>query len=453
MCKRVLPLLALLVLSLGSPDGLAEEFEMIELPSIYKAYGSALTPDSSYLFVIATTGVVLVYDVDQDLYIESIDLRDHVVRPSNGAIVRGKLYIQSFRHIAVVDVATRELVRVIDQAPHIGSSYGAVVPSHSRDRIYTVGGSTTDLTVLDPETDEVVGRVAVGGDYTGMDLSLDGSKLYLSNCEENKLAIVDTASLAVTQVVPFYSGGGMLSYGTEVQVGPCDGCVFVSYVDGSSRGRVSVLSPDGERIGNYVVNKFSTGIDITADGRYLVLGCGKVLQPSTGAVIGEIGMPVTGLSHVTLSPDGMRAYVANINDPYVKAIEGFVAPLQVEFPAGDSRRVTLRLNLPGEAGRLFQIGASLDTDPGIHLTDGRVVPLHIDALLRQSIKDDSPAFVDFSGSLDASGKAEAAIDFDREFPGNTVGRKIYLLFVTLEEKMSRSDVRVISNLVDVTVMD
>jgi len=453
MWKRLFVVGSLCALVGFASTGAAEEFDIVPLPSVYKSYGSVLTPDSETLFVIATTGVVLVYDVENDQYLGPIDLREDIVRPSNGAVVGTKLYVQSFQQIAVVDTEAWDLAKLIPQPPYLGSSYGAVVPSPDGSVVYTVGGSTTHLTAIDTETDAIQASLEVGGEYTGLGISPDGSKLYLSNAEQNKLAIVHAATLTLAGVVPFFESGGMLPYPTDVRVCPTDGTVFVGYVDAQSRGRVAVLSPTGEIRSQFGGASFSTGIDITADGRYLVLGSGLILDPKNGTVLGELDMPVVGLSHVTLSPDGLRAYVANVNDPYVRAIEGFVAPLRLAVPPGDEDEITLSLELPSEAGRLYQVGASLATSPGILLTDSRVVPLHIDSLLRHSVSGDCPAFQNFYGTLDAAGKATAKIDLSNGIPGNAMGERMYFLFVTLDSELSRSDVRLVSNLVSFTLID
>jgi hypothetical protein len=125
----------------------------------------------------------------------------------------------------------------------------------------------------------------------------------------------------------------------------------------------------------------------------------------------------------------------------------------VNESASNGQRLALERSCPQEAGHRYQIGASLATSPGIELIDGRIVPIKNDALLRYSVKVQDGAFTDFAGTLDAEGHAEARMDLEASFPGNAVGQTIYLLFVTLEERLSRSDVRLMSNLETITITE
>lgn len=453
MSKRFVLLFSLLVLFARAPLAVAEEFETIDLPGTYHFHGSALTPDSSRLFVIATTGIVFVYDVETDHYIGAIDLRDHLIRPTSASVARGKLYVQGFRNLAVVDIDSREVLKVISLTPYLGSSYGTVVTAGNCDRVYVVAGSTTDVHAIDTRSDTVVGRVNVGGENTGMGLSPNGRTLFISSSEENRLTIVDTRTMTVTAVVPFYQRHGMSDYTTSVRVSPDGQSVFVAYTDEGMIGRVSVLSRTGEFQKSLNVGQFSTGLEVTHDGRNLVLGCGAVLSPETGETIGEFETSVNGLSVVSVAPDGLRAYVSNVNDTYVKAIEGFRPTLKLDGRPSEGQTLTLSLDFHSEADQLYQLGAALDTNEGIELQDGRVVPVNADNLLRFSVKSENEVFLGFSGRLDENGQAQAEIDLSGQFPGKTIGQTVSICFVTLNTRLARSEVREISNVVQFTLTD
>jgi len=448
MCKRLAWLLAV---SFLAPAVRGEEYETVELPSVYHAYGSAVTGDSKTLFVVATTGVALMYDVEEDRYVRGLDLRDHVVRPTAAAIANGKLYVYSFRDLLILDVETQEVTDLVPLTPYLGSSFGSVVASPGEDRIYAIGGSTTDLTVLDTATDEVVARLEIGGDHTGMALSPDGGMLYVSHGKEDRLLLVATHPLEVVGEATFAAGHEVESYGSVVRMDPTDGRAFVAFVDERGFGRVSVLEPSGELIRSMGLDRFSTGLEVSPDGRRLLLGSGLVLDPENGSVIGEFVTPVNGRTSVTVSPDGRRAYVANVNDNLIRAVEGMGPALEVEGSPADGQPLTVRLHLPEEAGRRFQIAASLGTDRGVRLPDGRIVPIDSDGLMRFSMDPDNEVFLGFTGELDSEGRAEATIDLTGDFPGKRPGRQVHLCFVTLEERIRREDVREISNVVSFTL--
>ena len=432
----------------------ADEFQTVELPSVFHAYGSALTPDSNTLFVVASTGVVLEYDVRSDSYIQAIDLRQQVLRPTAAVVAGGKLYVHSFRDIAVLDVETKEVLKLIQHSPHFGSSYAQMRCSKSDGCVYTVRGSSSDVTVIDPRNDEIVARIEVGGDHTGLAISNDGATLYVANNEENELKIVDVESRSVRTTVPYFTNHGLTEFTSTVEVHPVTGEIYVAYVDDSNLGRISVLSPEGEFEKSFSVGRFSTGIEITENGRYLIVGAGLILNPETGEILGEFEDVINGLSAITVAPDGMRAYVCNVNDTYIKAIEGFSSALALEGAPNQGSTLTLSLEIPNEAHQTYQLGASLGTDEGIALPDGRVIPMDVDDLLRFSLhSNDNDVFLDFEGTLDAQGRAQASIDLSGNYPGKAVGREVHVCFVTLNGRLARSEVRSISNVVSFTLTD
>ncbi|MBN2490194.1 MAG: hypothetical protein JXQ29_05040 [Planctomycetes bacterium] len=58
----------------------------------------------------------------------------------------------------------------------------------------------------------------------------------------------------------------------------------------------------------------------------------------------------------------------------------------------------------------YWMAASLATAPGIALPDSRAIPLHPDALFFLSLSGLTNLFVDFKGSLDATGFATAKVN-------------------------------------------
>ena len=178
--------LGLCLVLFGAPfAAVGQEFATIDLPATYRTFGSASTPDSGTLFVTATSGVVLVYDVDEDRYVASIPLTGQITSPNAAAVARGKLYVQGFRKIGVVNVETLELERTIPITPYLGTAFGSVVTSASGHRVYAAAGSSSDVTVIDSATDEVLARIPVGGNFTGMGISPDGNTLYVANKDGN----------------------------------------------------------------------------------------------------------------------------------------------------------------------------------------------------------------------------------------------------------------------------
>jgi len=90
-------------------------------------------------------------------------------------------------------------------------------------------------------------------------------------------------------------------------------------------------------------------------------------------------------------------------------------------------RILIRVRAPGDAALPYLLGASFGTQPGIATPGGRI-PLNLDPLLVASMSG-GPPFHSFSGTLDASGRADAYLDLPL-FPG-LIGQRFFLAFVTL----------------------
>ena len=65
-----------------------------------------------------------------------------------------------------------------------------------------MGGGDDGVTVIDTDTNTVVGTVDGVGDARGMTLSPDGSRLYVTQINFDRVAVVDTETLEVVDTVP-----------------------------------------------------------------------------------------------------------------------------------------------------------------------------------------------------------------------------------------------------------
>jgi len=93
----------------------------------------------------------------------------------------------------------------------------------------------------------------------------------------------------------------------------------------------------------------------------------------------------------------------------------------------------LNLSFPGEGGRPFVVGASLNgTCPGLPLKDGRVIPLAIDVLTGLCLSGGIPGLLEGTvGLLDASGRAAVKVNANPLGPG-VKGVRIWFAAVVLD---------------------
>src|SRR6266508_5486718 len=67
--------------------------------------------------------------------------------------------------------------------------------------VYISNERSNDVTIIDAATDQVIATVPVGARPRGLRLSPDGKILYVALGQENKIALVDTASRKVASKI------------------------------------------------------------------------------------------------------------------------------------------------------------------------------------------------------------------------------------------------------------
>ena len=284
----------------------AEEYQLRELPNLISCYGITPSPDGRHFFTTSDNGIVGIFDATDGRYQRAIDLRDLVVWSAGGVIANGKLYVESFRDIVVIDIETFEVVTLLPQQHYLGSHFGDLVATNDGSTVWGIIGSTTHLTGVDTETDTITAEIEVGGNFTGIAMSVQEDRIYLTSKEDARFVIVDLETQEVTLDSSYITEeDGFLEFPTEAKVGP-DGTVYVSYIGGDFAGRVACITRDGELFHTFKATTYSTGIEVTSDGEFLILGNGEVFATQFGETVAQFALPI-GLGSVTMSADGGTA--------------------------------------------------------------------------------------------------------------------------------------------------
>ncbi len=355
--------LVLLFSVFSGSDARAEGIGSRQLPNLISCYGVSPTPDGRLIFTTSDNGVIGVFDAAEGRYLQAIDLRDRGVWPTGGVVAAGKLYVESFTNVIVIDVETLEVVTEIPQNRFLGTHFGDVVATADGSSVYAISGATTHLSRIDTESDTVAADVEVGGNFTGIGLSRDESRVYITGKKEPRLVVVDTETMEIVLDSTFGNEeDGFLEIPTEVATSS-DGRVYVSYVAADFLGRVAVLDSDGTLLETWKAQAYSTGVDVTGDGEFVVLGNGEVFAAQFGESVAAFEFPV-GLSSAAVSPTGGTVYITNINTQFLYVVEGFEELLRFtsETDAEGSlvlgSQIVLDLVAPGDPERMFQLLAS-----------------------------------------------------------------------------------------------
>ena len=255
-----------------------------------------------------------------------------------GTVVGRNLYLCQSFGLTRLDLDTRIMTTLYE--PPIAPGPSAVAPialTASRQRLYTV--SAGHVVSADTTTGEVLvlGQVQDDG-YYGLALSRDEREVYTVDFVNGMLTryTVDGGAAPVTS--SYVTSSGIERTIPRVAVAP-DGMIYAGYVGpeaGLPRFHLSVLDPAGNLLANQIYPFFSTGLDLTSDGRFIILGNGSVIERQS---LGIVARATTGHAgnEVQVTADGRRAYVANYNSTYATVIDLETLPLKVAIEARFTR--------------------------------------------------------------------------------------------------------------------
>ncbi len=204
-------------------------------------------------------------------------------------------------------------------------SPSAVVADKSGKNLYVAEATARQVAVVEPASGKVIGTIGLSGRPSGLALSPDGKRLFVTLAEPTGLvAEVDVATRKVRRALPV----GHTPVG--VAVSPDGKTLYVcnrfddsvSVVDlaaGKEQAKISVprepkalaITPDGKTV--FVVNHLPAG---AADQDY-VAATVSAIDTATRKVT-SISLPngSTDLQDVCVSPDGKYAYVSHILSRY-----------------------------------------------------------------------------------------------------------------------------------------
>jgi len=364
------------------------------------ASGAAITPDCKTVYAMNYDPTASVIDATQDSFVKLIDLSaSNPGLLSGGVVVNSELYALGHWKVVIMDTATEHVVNTIPQSMVGGVLCGRAVVSPAMDIVYTVYGSANTMLAINTATFQLHGSVNIGRYNTGIGLSPSGHRIYISDCIEGHLTIIDAEALAIIATKAFTSA--LLSYTTAVAVGR-DGLVYVGYVNSEWKFTIAVLDPDGNLIDTVTTDQWSTGLEVSRDGKYLVTGAGMIIDVDTMDVIARVSTGI-GSYQVSMSPDGRRAYITNFNSEYVTVIEGFPVPLVIAADL-DIEPDTLNLRSKGK-----WVTAYVELPDRYNISDIDISTIMLNDTV--SVDSEAPAGI---GDYDEDGILDLMVKFDRQ---------------------------------------
>lgn len=233
---------------------------------------------------------------------------------------------------SIIDTATDTVTATIP----VGNYPTGVAMSPDGTKVYITngydyGGNT--LSVIDTATNTVTATVNVGDWPLGVSFTPDGKKSYVANAKSNTVSVIDTTTNTVTATI------SVGTYPLCVALNPAGTRAYVVNNQGNT---ISVIDTANDRI----INTISSGLagdlmeaQVSPDGKKLYVP-GQyndklyVIDTSTDSVIKtvDIGDFPQGL---TIKPDGTRVYITSRNENKVYVIDTSADSVTTTIPVGD----------------------------------------------------------------------------------------------------------------------
>ena len=233
--------------------------------------------------------------------------------------------------IAVVDVATRRLVRILPSGQDPESF--DLVPGGKL--LVVSNEETASASIVDVETARLVGTVTVGEEPEGVTASPDGRLVAVTSERENRVDFIDpVAPRAVGRVSTCrrprsvaFAPDGALAFA------PCEEGAAVAVIDARELlGAGEIALPAGSR---------PMGVAMSADGKRLFVSNGRagtvsvidVATRTVAATSRPFGQRVWGIA---LTPDGRRLYAADGPANDVAVLDAATLAVLRRIPAGEA---------------------------------------------------------------------------------------------------------------------
>ena len=231
----------------------------------------------------------------------------------------------------VIDIPTRKITGTVD----FGHPVRPHLPIYDRRRnlLYVSTELDQAITIIDPKTLKIVGKIPTGAKESHMfALSHDGKYAYTANVGASSVSVLDLDTRKLVATIPTDEPGKTRTQ--RMSVSNDDKLLFTSDWD---RPRLAVIDTTTRKLKQWItLPGTGYGSVSTHDGRYLILclsNAGKmaIIDLATFTVVRTIDVPAQP-QEVLLRPDGRVAYVSCNSDHKVAAIsvDGPVATWKVQ---------------------------------------------------------------------------------------------------------------------------
>jgi YVTN family beta-propeller protein len=279
-------------------------------PSPTPVPSAALLRSRTYIVTGAANAVVRV-DPAAPTVVTTIPVG---ARPNMAAVGPGGHYLYVANHdddnLSIIDTTSDSVVGTVTVNP---GPYGIVADAVRR-RLYVgsdggQGQVPPSISIVDTSTDTMIGSIPLDTKITDIAISPDGSRLYLTVPEDNKLLAIDTLTLSVLSLQP---GRGPGTGPVGVAVAPDGKRVYVTIWGDNALAIVDL--PDHTISKTVRVGNGPRGIAVAPDGGRVYVGNTQdrtvsIVDPTGPALVRNVDMR-SDIWSVAVSPDSSKVYAS-----------------------------------------------------------------------------------------------------------------------------------------------
>jgi YVTN family beta-propeller protein/VCBS repeat-containing protein len=334
------------------PAKLADTTFINYLPNGSKPVAVAISGSRAYV-VNSGTNTLTVHDLNG--YNNVIATIPVAANPTSVAVSANtnRAYVSGVSSITVIDTTNYTVVGTI---PVGTGQWNGVAVTQDGSRVYATNSATGKVSVIDPVSNTITGTIQVGATPAGVTFSPDGKVAYVANRGANTVTVINALTNTVAvNAIPV--GAGPVS----VAVSPDGTRAYVANYDG---GSVTVINTANYSVvGSPIqVGAHPTSVSVSPDGSLAYVGIDTgifVINTKTNSWADHRYINYGANTHtVGLSANGREIYIADMNESSLRQISivrGNTAPAATAAPTAGTPEpilgsVTGRLNVADPDG-------------------------------------------------------------------------------------------------------
>ena len=302
-----------------------------------------ISPDGAHVYATGTTANA-VYDINSisGAILHTITVGNYprpiCVSPSGDRIYVGNSNDGS---VSVISTSTYTVIAAIIPEPGASALYGVCV-SHDGNTLYTGDNVTGHVKIINVSatnanlqtTHPVLATLTVGAGPAGINITPDGSKVYVKNNSGTTLSIINTPGNTFASDVTV--GNAPTGNGKWIGPAPTSACNPTAYITNATDGTVSVINLTSNTVTNTITGfgGNAIGVCVSANGGNAYITNGANVSTINTGNNTVSSTPVGSYPNgVCVSPDGLTVFAANRVSNTVSVIVGGV--VTATLPVGN----------------------------------------------------------------------------------------------------------------------